>query len=454
MQELPYIHRFVARLTIEAATPIAVGSGESDIWTDATLALDCNGMPYIPGTALAGVVRHTLPKELAGRFFGEQKADGGHGSSIAFSEARMVGENGNVLDGMREIGTSKFYNFYRHLPIRQHTAITEKGVAREHCKFDEQIVPCGTRFCFEIELLAKDETDYAFFEQVLDILHSSYLRIGGGTRKGFGAFEVVQCLSRKYNLSKKEDLEAYSKKSSRLLSAFEAEEHHSKEQENANWVRYSIEFTPSNFFFFGSGFGDDEVDDVAVQEAVVRWQGNKPQIVEGYSLIPATSLKGALSHRVAYYYNQQKGCFADDQTKGVPQVGTKNAAVAALFGEDMDGVSKQLKRGNVLFEDIFIPKEQVQPMTIPHVKIDRFTGGAMNGALFNEKVNYLTTTKSFNTTLWLDTNAVTDQEVITAFERALGDLCNGNLPLGGHVNRGYGVCQGKIMRNGEPLIFE
>lgn len=454
MQYTPYMHRFVARLTIETTTPIAVGSGESSIWTDAALAVDCNGMPYIPGTALAGVVRHVLPKDIAGRFFGEHNPNGeSHGSCISFSEGRIVGEKGQVLDGMRDLGTSQFYNFYRHLPIRQHTAITEKGVAREHSKFDEQVVPSGTRFCFEVELKAQEETDYAFFEQVMQILYSSYLRIGGGTRNGFGAFDVVQCLLRKYNLSLVDDLDAYCKKSSSLAVPFEATMQNFIGVENKNWVCYSIEFVPRNFFFFGSGFGDDEVDDVAVEEVKVRWTNNNPIMENGYPLIPATSLKGALSHRVAYYYNQQKKYYADNNTNGEAQVGTRNVAVANLFGEDGDGLSKTIKRGNVLFEDIFIPKEYVTKATIPHVKIDRFTGAAMNGALFAEKVCYLTTSQPFSTEIWLNKQAVTDADVLCSFEAALKDLCGGNLPLGGHVNRGYGALEGKICRDGEPLTW-
>lgn len=454
MQNTSYIHRFVARLTIEATTPIAVGSGESSIWTDATLAVDCNGMPYIPGTALAGVVRHSLPKDVAGRFFGEHNPNGeSHGSCISFSEGRMVGESGQVLDGMRDCGTSKFYDFYRHLPIRQHTAVTEKGVAREHSKFDEQVVPCGTRFCFEVELKAQNETDYVFFEQVMQILYSSYLRIGGGTRNGFGAFDVVQCLLRKYNLSLLDDLDAYCKKTSSLAVPFAASKQNFMGIKDKNWVRYSIEFVPRNFFFFGSGFGDDEVDDVAVEEVKVRWSNNSPIIENGYPLIPATSLKGALSHRVAYYYNLRKGYYADQNINGMAKVGSMNVAVANLFGEDVNGMSKTIKRGNVLFEDIFIPKEQVEVVTIPHVKIDRFTGAAMNGALFTEKVCYLTTEKPFSTEIWLNKQSVIDNDVLCSFEAALKDLCCGNLPLGGHVNRGYGAFLGKICRDGEPLTL-
>ena len=77
-----YTHRFLARFVIEAKTPLAVGSGEKDIITDALVATDVNGLPYIPGTAIAGVVRSMLKQEKVDtdEFFGFQKGDKGKGS--------------------------------------------------------------------------------------------------------------------------------------------------------------------------------------------------------------------------------------------------------------------------------------------------------------------------------------------------------------------------------------
>ena len=63
-----YTHRFLARMIIEAKTPLAVGSGDKDITTDALVATDVNGLPYIPGTAIAGVIRHFIGEEKANAF--------------------------------------------------------------------------------------------------------------------------------------------------------------------------------------------------------------------------------------------------------------------------------------------------------------------------------------------------------------------------------------------------
>ena len=59
-EKIMYRYRLLCRIVMESATPLAVGSGQKDIFTDATVARDANGLPYIPGSSIAGVIRHSL----------------------------------------------------------------------------------------------------------------------------------------------------------------------------------------------------------------------------------------------------------------------------------------------------------------------------------------------------------------------------------------------------------
>ena len=150
-----YTHRFLARFVIEAKTPLAVGSGEKDIITDALVATDVNGLPYIPGTAIAGVVRSMLKQKGVNTddFFGFQNGDKGEGSQIIFTEAKILNSKGDVMDGMKlDACSDSLLEHYKALPIRQHARINEKGVTVKTGKFDEQVVFAGTRFCFELEI--------------------------------------------------------------------------------------------------------------------------------------------------------------------------------------------------------------------------------------------------------------------------------------------------------------
>jgi len=55
---MQFPHRYIARIIVEAETPLAVGSDNQQEDMDSPVAKDFNGLPYIPGTALAGWLRH------------------------------------------------------------------------------------------------------------------------------------------------------------------------------------------------------------------------------------------------------------------------------------------------------------------------------------------------------------------------------------------------------------
>ena len=72
------------------------------------------------------------------------------------------------------------------------------------------------------------------------------------------------------------------------------------------------------------------------------------------------------------------------------------------------------------------------------MSIDRFTGGALNSALFTEMVRYGGKLK-LDIVIEPSPDKDEDPRIMEAFEKALEDLENGRLPLGGGVMRGLGV---------------
>lgn len=90
--------RHLAQLTIELDSPLSVGCGCPTIMTDSPVLTDINGLPYIPGTSVAGVIRHTLlamdgegnaDSEIIKEIFGYQERKSGEGSKIIFTDAVM-----------------------------------------------------------------------------------------------------------------------------------------------------------------------------------------------------------------------------------------------------------------------------------------------------------------------------------------------------------------------------
>lgn len=551
-----YPIKYVARITLEATTPLAVGSGQTGLWVDKVVARDANGLPYIPGTSLTGVLRHAIEDEQKAAdnnlidvadLFGNSGNEG-KGSRIALSAAYMVGSEGRVIEGLQTINYTKdFYSFFDRLPERDHVRINHKGVAdaENHGKFDEQLVHRGTRFVFEIELTGTSD-DEAAWQAMLGYLVSPAFRIGSGTRKGFGKLRIVGEKSqfRQFDLYAKNDLLTYLNLSGSLNETGEgwqsltatAQPNSNKGRATPGWVRYELKLTAENFFLFDAGIGDDDADNIPKKELSVEWSSDgKPSINEKNAqyLIPATSVKGAISHRTAYHYNllnkqyiQQNlpdantvpldletavlsnlqgkypDLFSTNTTdfstqlqnltisssdprwkelmayletikldelpdysvyernlkstltgkRTPPHTGEENKAVVELFGmannaEKRDngktGETKQTgSRGKVILDDIYLPAQEVSEKLFNHVRIDRFTQGAADGALYQEKTLY--TTKPIQLEIWVEAKALTDNTIQTAFENALKDLCEGRLPLGGRTMKGHGIFTGQL----------
>ena len=208
-----------------------------------------------------------------------------------------------------------------------------------------------------------------------------------------------------------------------------------------------------DFFLFSSGFSDDDADITPVTESYITWNENngKGHFVDGGVLIPATSFKGALAHRVAYHWNKINQYFIDEVngTVGNGKVGDENDAIVKLFGSsgsDSDAIS----RGNVLLSDIIMePSAGLDKLRenkiFNHVTIDRITGGTIDGHIFTEKVTHRPH-QAFKEVLYVNAEVLKDKVIKQALEHSLQDICDGLLPLGGGTNRGHGIFTGSIIK--------
>lgn len=459
-------HRYVARFTIKATTPLKVGTGKTGLLTDQLVATDVNGFPYIPGTAITGVLRNFFDKEnekeWVKKIFGYNEKEGdksdGKGSRLIVSSAHMVGENGQVLEGLLNPNdyNSEFYHEFISLPQRDHVRITHKGVgdSKNSGKFDDQIVFKGTRFVFEIELQGTED-DEKDWNKLIEAIQQPSFRLGGGTRKGFGEIGVAQIESKSYNLTKNDELTAYLNKSVLLTTEKTFGDIETIEKKNKN-KDYKLSLKPEDFFLFSSGASNSDTDMLPKKEKIINWTKDerifKPNFSTEQILIPATSVKGAIAHRTAFYYNKRNEIYADKLVAGKTiddYVGINNKAVKALFGfeanenntdNDTDKNVKAGQRGHVIISDVY--KESHQTKQLNHVAIDRFTGGAIDGALFNEEVVKI---DKYELNITIDGKFKTDDDkIIEALEYALNDICTGMLPLGGGVMRGHGCFTGTI----------
>ena len=477
-----FTHRYVAQIVVEALTPLAIGSDSLAYDQDSPVDKDFNGLPYIPGTAIAGYLKKQLTdlQDLFGKE-SDSKNNQPKGSNIIISEAFLMNEKGKVSQQPETI-SSNFLKRYFNLPIRQHTAINEFGAAKEHSKFDTEIVYKGSRFKFEIELQVEEKNDKVW-HTILNAFFQNNFYLGAGEFNNFGELKVIELKEKHFDLSNKNDLKLYLEHDVDLNTINNEIFKLYSPGLNEKYNTQTIELSGKNsFFHFGSGYGDTEVDNTNYTEFVIEgWDNDEPEFVEKF-VIPGTSIKGALSHRVAYHFNKKEGNFVekllpelqktietdfdkkynfsnfkladnlDDLEKQKSQleeqlaalekdeintailfdkyVGSNNEGVKDLFGLAKKSATDTGKSGNVIIKDIYLSIDTPQTIFM-HNKIDRYTGGTIEGALFSEKVLAID-----KVTLCIKYKNGFDK---TYLDKALDDLKKGMLPIGGLVNKGHGI---------------
>jgi CRISPR/Cas system CSM-associated protein Csm3 (group 7 of RAMP superfamily) len=447
-------NRYIGRFIIEAETPVIVGSGDSSLVRDALVAQDANGLPFIPGTTLAGVLRHaftsTNPFNLNLDMVFGAGGDEAQGSRFITSAAYLMLDDKHCAEGIldEEEVSKTILHKYTHLPKRQHVRINSAGVNAKTGLFDNDVVYKGSRFIFEMELRNLEHT---IWEHILQTLQSPWFRLGAGTRKGYGKFKVLKTYTKSFDLANNsEDFKAYLNHNPSLNVNPEFGE--TLQFENKSTVKtreYKLSLKPDSFFIFGQGYGDNqlETDHKPFEEEIAVYAPDGISF-QKQTVLPASSIKGALSHRVAYHYNKLAGIYIEDLSPSeyALHIGEKNKAVRELFGNPA-GNEHEAQAGNIIIDDLYLSNHEVDNSKIMnHVAIDRFTGGAIDGALFSENASRLTTS-AIHFSIFLKTGKQYSEFVVEALENSLSDLCSGLLPLGGMTTKGYGSFSGTFTCN-------
>ena len=498
---MKFPYRYIARIIVEAKTPLAIGSDDVKEDQDSPVAKDFNGLPYIPGTAIAGWLRtkfrdiDNLDKLFGGK--PDSDNDEPEGSNIITSDAYLLDDTYKVHQQV-EILEGEYFDKFKNLPIRQHVAINHLGAAEDGALFDREIVYKGSRFKFELALELEKKDDSAW-QQILNAFYTDDFYIGGGQFDGFGELEVVEIKAIQFDLEK--DLDNYLVISVDLNESNEGNDDNDddlfkgfpKGEQTKSYDEKTYTLTGENsFHHFGAGYGDAEVDQVNYKEEVIEWdKNNKPNFVEKF-VIPATSIKGVLAHRVAFYYNVENNNFVEnligkikkktqtqlqqkydvsriqpaDTLDALQQqkaklekllkaleketfkpenlfedvIGENNSGVVELFGRAKDSNKQTGQTGKVIIKDIYLDGD-LKEHIFYHNKIDRFTGGTVDSALYSEKVLHIPEAQ-----LCIKVKKDTPTKNLC---KALEDLTQGRLPVGGLVNKGHGMFNLKTKDNDE-----
>lgn len=457
------------RLVLEASFPLSIASGKAELVDDVVLALTPAGLPYIPGTALAGVLRHALQahvqdelgvngaKEVANDVFGYARSDDGRASRFECTHAHIHDSRDRVVsDVLAEVSPNEpiLGPLVHRLPTkRQRVRINAHGAAADTGHFDRTVVPAGHRFSVELRLWSVNaqaaETARSWLE---GLLSSPALSVGGLTRSGLGRLKVVRGAYRRLDLRNARELGVFLDRPAALdqtrgLHPWKAA------TAKSPWATLPLDLRAEGALRVGQGsqalsrHGREIklADAMPYVEPRVVWAPTGK--LEDRVVIPATAVKGAVAHRLAFHDRRHRGAWATPGSvrDALAEHAAKPAGVAAWLGT-IKGEQGASYAGGLMFEDITLPLPSVPSPQVghrTHNSIDRFTGGVRDGLLFTEEYLFRV---ALPTVLHLNLAACrrADAAAWQALHDTLEDLVRGRLAIGADSASGLGYLEGSF----------
>ena len=382
--------------TLVAQTPISVGGIGDGEHVDLELAEDGTGRCYIPGTSLAGPMRAWLTSRLLPdpsaapddgpedhplirALFGYVKDDEGQASALFVHD-------GPIEDAKRE---------RRHgIAIDARTGAAKKGFF-----YTRALLPKGARLPLEMELDILE--DYGELNPaavghpagalacLVEALQDGEVRFGACKTRGMGRMKLEGLTIDHYDFAKDEDAlnrwlnDAPSKANGLGVEALAP--FPKPDLRRGRPFEIKIEWRAASPLMVKSGRDGMDTDMTPLMSGI-EGGGLAP-------VIPGSSLKGVLRSQACKILNT---LFGDPPEPPAPKKGDKDAASWPLL-EDLFG-SKD-RSGRLRIDDLYyhasVPQEKwldedkavMDTITErrQYVAIDRFTGGASDGALYSAR---------------------------------------------------------------------
>lgn len=421
---------------IELRTPLHVGGGE-DNGFDQPVLRDAFGAYRIPGSSIAGVLREFVQErcpELVGKAFGittgprqlggQEKAEAtGTSSAIWCADAPLLDFDGTPA--MHKLAEGKPVAVGLGPYIRDHVRIdATTGAAEKGGKFDEEVVPAGSRFAISITLDGwNSQPEPALLDVFTGLCHAleqGHIAFGGKQASGFGQVQVVESACRRFDLTTEAGMQAWL--NLEPTPVFQARNGEAYTARTALPLRagtgisgsITLPLAAHGPLLVGGGVPETDVDIAFYREAFADYSAKQTVLRK---VVPGSSFRGVLRHRIRH----------------IATVLGMNAEILVngLFGcaEGQEG-----KPGKVRVEDAPL-LEAKDPVMVQHVAIDRFTGGALESALYAEGPVWQ---EQLAVPLRLHVQGLEDKEA-AVLVHALLDMCEGTLPVGAGGNRGNGT---------------
>ena len=406
--------RITVRGRLHLAAPLLIGEGESGEDRndrDIHVLRSKDGVPFIPGTSLAGALRSFI------------EADTPCAADILFGTMHRTG--GESIRDERQSAVSLYDVELNDAVIGSRDGVhidDVTGTAVDAHKYDYEIVESGADGPFYAEILLRrvhQKDEHMLKETLLrlsELLRGGF-HVGALTTKGFGRMQLLDMVVDCYDFRRSEDAIAWL----------------SPQRGNAAWhMAYDdtaqTEPPPAHgdfvvtadFALTGALIVRDRVDPLAAADGEKSPDARMKTNAAGQNIIPGTSLKGVLRHRAAYILHV---------------LGKEQTQVEAFIDHLMGTTTA---RGRFIVEEAVVDAEMHTQM---RSRIDRFTGGTIPSALFSTAPVWRKKDEGRSVTLRFGVRQASEQEAGLCV-LLLKDLWLGRAAIGGEKSIGRGTLEG------------
>jgi len=431
--------RFVIEGELVLDTPASFSSGETNATEIVILEDERARLPLIPGASLAGALRHYLVTRELGFRHPDERPDGQKTlATLLFGEAL---DDGSTRTESRVIAHDALGE--GKLTRREGVKIAGKTrTADDGMLFSTQVWETNTRFKLRFELvLFKEDTDdfIAGFAGALNALGRGEISLGGRKQRGYGRVHIENWHVSFYDMSSAVAVGAWlqNRRMSNMMQDFFALGDNLIDRRQFIHVAALVQIQDSILIRTASDVADNE-----------HLTSNTRPILSG------TSVTGALRARALKIANT---VFAD--------YSRAEHIVNDMFGHHGTEGNQNLTASRLTVEEHPIENGRFQYIQ-NRIKIDRFTGGAFETALFSERPLFADNSTVVQVNLMLRYPANTyEQEILKAqtglLLLVLKDLWTEDLPLGGEASIGRGRLKGlqatiafKYADHDRPFVVE
>ena len=437
------IKKHYLKITFQLESPLCIGSGRNDI-TDQDILRDDRGIPYIPGSAVAGVIREACDEAIDESglkyYFGYAHINKGKNDESVESsiiESKIIFYDATLVDD----GKNKEGELLYRISQRDGVALNEYKSAKKQAKFDWEILEGDCKFQTFIEI-SEEESDngiaaYEVLINIAKVWKEADIRFGAKTTRGFGKICNVDIIRRSFELVKNS---ANGKGNIENWLEFDAFDNESWE-DNDSYEKISSDFKKYNEWKLKEKKkislrlkleGGISIRRYSTQCSEEESSPDQEQMTilssgEEVAVIPGTTWAGAIGHRMEELIEGSKVTKFKRSEEDIQSY--------HYFGAANDN---DKEKSNIYFGESRLTGGEFKIMS--RNAIDRFLGSTAEGALFTEKI-YIggETTLDISFGDPYNTVVVYSDDFIKALAATLTDLHEGYLAVGGATSVGRGV---------------